>query len=161
QGPGGTDRSLQCASGGSRAKGGAVKIRDCTDADVARVQEIYAHHVLTGFGTFEEVPPSTTEMRERLHVIQASGFPFLVAELDGRVAGYAYAGPFRTRTAYRYTCENSVYIAADAQRRGIGHALMLEIIARCEQIGMREMLAVIGDSLNESSIGLHRKLGFT
>ncbi|HEY8509081.1 MAG TPA: GNAT family N-acetyltransferase [Steroidobacteraceae bacterium] len=137
-----------------------LKVRDCAPADIAAVQEIYAHHVLHGFGTFEEEPPTVEEMLRRFNAIRASNFPYLVAQIDGRVVGYAYAGPFRTRAAYRFTCEDSVYIAPDAQRRGVGLALMTELIARCEQRGMLQMLAVIGDSDNAGSIGLHRKLGF-
>jgi L-amino acid N-acyltransferase YncA len=137
-----------------------VKVRDCTPADIAAVQEIYAHHVLTGFGTFEEEPPAVEEMLQRFNAVRASNFPYLVAEIDGLVVGYAYAGPFRTRAAYRFTCEDSVYIAPAAQRRGVGLALMKDLIARCEQLGMLQMLAVIGDSENAGSIGLHRKLGF-
>jgi phosphinothricin acetyltransferase len=124
------------------------------------VQAIYAHHVRAGFGTFEEEPPTLAEMRGRFDALVTRNYPFLVAEIDGRVAGYAYAGPFRPRAAYRYTCESSVYVAADMQRRGVGHALMLRLIAICQGLGHRQMLAVIGDSGNLGSIGLHAAVGF-
>jgi phosphinothricin acetyltransferase len=137
-----------------------MDIRACTVADIAYVQAIYAHHVRTGFGTFEEEPPSVAEMRQRFEALVAHEFPFRVALIDGRLAGYAYAGPFRPRAAYRHTCETSVYVAADAQRRGVGRELMLQVIEECQRLGKRQMLAVIGDSGNAASIGLHSALGF-
>jgi phosphinothricin acetyltransferase len=137
-----------------------MDIRACTVADIAGVQAIYAHHVRTGFGTFEEEPPSLAEMRQRFEALVAQDFPFRVAVIDGRLAGYAYAGPFRPRAAYRHTCETSVYVAADAQRRGVGRELMLRVIDECQRLGKRQMLAVIGDSANTASIGLHSALGF-
>jgi L-amino acid N-acyltransferase YncA len=137
-----------------------MNIRACAVTDLDAVQAIYAHHVRTGFGTFEEVPPSVTEMRERFDALVQARYPFLVAELDGRVAGYAYAGPFRPRAAYRHTSESSVYVASGLQRRGVGHALMLQVMAECRRLGHRELLAVIGDSSNVGSIGLHAALGF-
>lgn len=138
-----------------------MQVRACTLADLPAVQAIYAHHVLHGTGTFEEVPPSVEEMTARWRQITANErFPFLVAEADGQVIGFAYASEFRARAAYRHTCESSVYIAPEAQRRGVGHALMHEVIAVCTARGLREMLAVIGDSQNYASIGLHGALGF-
>jgi phosphinothricin acetyltransferase len=137
-----------------------MDIRACTVADLDGVQAIYAHHVRTGFGTFEEEPPSVAEMRQRFEALVAHDFPFLVAVIDGRLAGYAYAGPFRPRAAYRHTCETSVYVAADAQRQGVGRELMLRVIGECQRLGKRQMLAVIGDSANAASIGLHTALGF-
>ena len=137
-----------------------MDIRACTVADLDGVQAIYAHHVLSGFGTFEEEPPSVGEMRQRFEALAAHDFPFLVAVIDGRIAGYAYAGPFRPRAAYRHTCESSVYVAADAQRRGVGRELMLRVIGDCQRLGKRQLLAVIGDSANAASIGLHSALGF-
>jgi len=137
-----------------------MDIRACTVADIAYVQAIYAHHVRTGFGTFEEEPPSVAEMRQRFEALVAHEFPFRVALIDGRLAGYAYAGPFRPRAAYRHTCETSVYVAADAQRRGVGRELMLQVIEECQRLGKRQMLAVIGDSGNAASIGLHSAVGF-
>jgi len=138
-----------------------MEVRACTSQDLPAVQAIYAHHVLHGTGTFEEVPPSLEEMTARHAGIVANDrFPFLVAVQDGAVLGFAYASAFGDRAAYRYTCESSVYIAPDAQRRGIGHALMDQVIAQCTARGLREMLAVIGDSQNYASIGLHAALGF-
>jgi L-amino acid N-acyltransferase YncA len=137
-----------------------MNIRACAVTDLDEVQAIYAHHVRTGFGTFEEVPPSVVEMRERFAALVHANYPFLVAEIDRRVAGYAYAGPFRPRAAYRYTAESSVYVASDMQRRGVGHALMLQVMIECRKLGQRQLLAVIGDSRNVGSIGLHAALGF-
>jgi phosphinothricin acetyltransferase len=137
-----------------------MEVRACTVTDLEAVQAIYAHHVRTGFGTFEEEPPSVGEMQQRFEALVAQDFPFLVAVIDGRLAGYAYAGPFRPRAAYRHTCESSVYVAADALRRGVGRELMLRVIGDCQRLGKRQMLAVIGDSANAASIGLHAALGF-
>ena len=137
-----------------------MDIRACTVDDIADVRAIYAHHVRTGFGTFEEEPPSLAEMRQRFDALVAQDCPFRVAVIDGRLAGYAYAGPFRPRAAYRHTCETSVYVAADAQRRGVGRELMLRVIDECQRLGKRQMLAVIGDSGNAASIGLHSAVGF-
>ena len=137
-----------------------MDIRACTVADLDGVQAIYAHHVRTGFGTFEEVPPDVAEMQQRFAALVADDFPFLVAVIDRHIAGYAYAGPFRPRAAYRHTCESSVYVAADAQRRGVGRELMLRVIGECQRLGKQQMLAVIGDSDNAASIGLHCALGF-
>lgn len=139
----------------------AIEVRAATEADIPAVQGIYAHHVQTGLGTFEEEPPTVVEMLRRFDELRGQGAPYLIAEADpSQVLGYAYAGPFRTRSAYRYTCENAVYVAHDHQRGGIGRALMLELIARARALGLQEMLAVIGDSGNAASIGLHARLGF-
>jgi len=135
-------------------------IRACAVADLEEVQAIYAHHVRTGFGTFEELPPAVAEIRQRFEALVQANFPFLVAEVDRRIAGYAYAAAFRPRAAYRHTAESSVYVAADMQRRGVGRALMLQIIAECQRRAHRQLLAVIGDSRNLGSIGLHKALGF-
>ena len=138
-----------------------MEVRACTAADLPAVQAIYAHHVLHGTGTFEEVPPTLDEMTARhARIVANARFPFLVAAEDGVILGFAYATEFRQRAAYRHTCESSVYIAPDAQRRGIGYALMREVIDRCTTQGLREMLAVIGDTQNYASIGLHAALGF-
>lgn len=139
-----------------------MQVRACTLADLPAVQAIYAHHVLTGTASFELEAPSLEEMCGRFrHVVDEGRYPFLVADDGARVLGFAYASEFRARPAYRYSCENSVYVAPDAQRRGAGLALMRALIAGCEARRLREMLAVIGDSENHGSIGLHRALGFT
>lgn len=135
-------------------------IRAATTDDAEALAAIYGHHVLHGFGTFEEEPPSAAEMDNRRAAIAARGLPYLVAEDAGRVLGFAYAGPFRPRQAYRYTLEDSVYIAPDAVGRGVGKAVLSAVIAACEALGIRQLVAVIGDSGNAASIGLHRSLGF-
>lgn len=135
-----------------------VRAAEATDA--AGLAAIYGHHVLTGFGTFEEVPPTPAEMEARRQSVAAHGLPYLVAEEEGRVLGFAYAAPFRARAAYRYTVEDSVYVAPEAIGRGVGKAVLGAVIAACEPIGIRQVVAVIGDSQNAGSIGLHRALGF-
>ena len=135
-------------------------VRAATEADAEALAAIYGHAVLHGLGTFEEAAPSPAEMVQRLAAVTARGLPYLVAEVDGAVAGFAYAGPFRPRAAYRYTVEDSVYIAPDRIGQGVGKALLSEVIAACEVMGLRQMVAVIGDSGNAGSIGLHRSLGF-
>jgi len=129
--------------------------------DIAQVQRIYRHHVLHGLASFEIEPPSEAEMVQRWERIVAAGLPYLVAERAGEVFGYAYAGPYRPRPAYRHTVENSIYVRADHAHRGIGRGLLAALIAQCETAGLRQMIAVIGDSGNLSSIELHRRLGFT
>jgi phosphinothricin acetyltransferase len=138
----------------------SLSVRDAEPRDLGRVQAIYAHHVLHGVGTFEEEPPDLAEMARRHAAVTGYGLPWLVAEIGGEVAGYAYAGPFRTRSAYRYVVEDSIYVAEPMRGRGVGRALMAELIARCERLGLRQMLGVIGDSGNAGSIALHRAFGF-
>ncbi|HEY5049018.1 MAG TPA: GNAT family N-acetyltransferase [Rhizomicrobium sp.] len=138
-----------------------LDVRDSRDDDVAGVADIYAHWVSHSLGSFELEPPSEQEIARRRAALLAGGFPYLVAEDAGDILGYAYAGPYRPRPAYRFSCENSVYVAPAAARRGVGRALLSALIARCEADGYRLMIAVIGDSANESSIGLHAALGFT
>ncbi|MFI4951403.1 MAG: GNAT family N-acetyltransferase [Caulobacterales bacterium] len=122
---------------------------------------MYAHHVLTGFGSFEETPPTAEEMVRRIAAVRALGLPWLVAETqDAGVVGYAYAAAFRPRPGYRFTAEDSVYVAPDASGQGVGRALLARIIDRCETMGLRQLLAVIGDSGNTASVALHRGLGF-
>ena len=136
-------------------------VRAASDADVAAVAAIYGHHVLHSTGTFEESPPSEAEIAARISAVRALRLPYLVAEGgDGQVVGFAYASAFRPRPAYRYTAEDSVYIRPDQMGRGVGKALVAEVIADCEVLGVRQMIAVIGDSANAGSIGLHRSLGF-
>ncbi len=135
-------------------------VRNSRPDDLERIQTIYAHHVLTGLASFEEVPPDVAELERRRSDILERGMPYVVAEIDGAIAGYAYAGPYRPRTAYRFTVEDSIYVDPACVGRGVGRALLAEVIARCEQAGCRQMIAVIGDSGNTASIGLHRSLGF-
>jgi len=137
-----------------------ISVRAASVADIAAVQEIYAHHVRTGLGTFEEEPPSLDEMLRRFAELRSRHAPWLVAAIGREIVGYAYAGPFRSRSAYRYTCENAVYVAPRYLRQGVGLTLMQRIIADARAQGQREMLAVIGDSDNAGSIGLHTRLGF-
>ena len=124
------------------------------------IQALYAHHVLHGLATFEEMPPSVRDMTERRAAVLTAGLPYLAAELDGQVVGYAYATMYRPRPAYRHTIEDSVYVAQGLGGRGIGAALLRALIARCELGPWRQMLAVIGNSGNVGSIALHRSLGF-
>jgi L-amino acid N-acyltransferase YncA len=138
-----------------------AEIRSAAEADLPFVTEIYTHAVLHGTATFELIPPDLAEMTRRFRTLMDGGFPCLVASLDGRVVGYAYAGPYRPRPAYRFTVENSVYLDPSIYRRGIGLALMQRLIAECEARGYRQMIAVIGDSANAGSIGVHTKTGFT
>jgi L-amino acid N-acyltransferase YncA len=138
----------------------AILVRDARDTDMDAVTKIYAAHVLYGLASFEEVPPSLDEMTTRRAAVLQLGLPYLVAELDGRVVGYSYATFYRTRPAYRYTVEDSVYVEDGFHGRGVGTALLAELIARCERGPWRQMLAVIGDSGNAGSIALHRRMGF-
>ncbi|MBI3503260.1 MAG: N-acetyltransferase [Proteobacteria bacterium] len=135
-------------------------VRDSTDADIPAIHTIYAHHVAEGLGSFEEVPPDAAEFAQRRKAIIDKGLPYLAIDLDGRLAGYAYAGPFRPRSAYRFSVEDSIYVAPGLAGRGIGRALLLALIARTTAWGARQMIAVIGDSANAGSIGLHASLGF-
>jgi L-amino acid N-acyltransferase YncA len=136
-------------------------IRSASQADAPKIQAIYAHHVLTGTGTFEIAPPDLAEIDARMAKIEARGWPWLVCvDQGGTVSGYAYAGPFRERAAYDATVEDSIYVAPDAQGRGVGRALLLALVAACKKAGAKEILAVIGDSQNHPSIALHKMLGF-
>lgn len=138
----------------------SIIVRPALAGDMARVQVIYAHHVLHGTASFEEIPPDLEEMQRRRDAVLAARLPYLVAEKDGAVIGYAYAGVYRTRTAYRHTAEDSVYLAPDAAGLGAGRALLAQVIAQSAAAGYRELVAIIGDSGNTASIGLHRALGF-
>jgi len=137
-----------------------MTIRDATEADLSAIQRIYAHHVLTGTASFEEVPPTEQEIAARWQAVRGLGLPYLVAAHDGAVVGYAYAGAYRPRPAYLYTVEDSVYVTGEHHRRGVGRALLAALIARCETGPWRQMVAVIGDSANASSIALHQRFGF-
>ena len=136
-------------------------IRDSSAADIPAITAIYAHWVTHGLASFEVDPPDPTEMARRRDAVLAAGFPYLVAEAPEGLLGYAYASAYRTRPAYRFSVENSVSVAPGAGRRGIGLALMEEVIAQCTGAGFRQMVAVIGDSGNAASIALHKRAGFT
>jgi L-amino acid N-acyltransferase YncA len=135
-------------------------IRPAEPADAEALAAIYGWHVLNGAGTFEETPPTAAEMEGRRRAVADRGLPYLVAVEDGRVLGFAYAAPFRTRAAYRYTVEDSIYLAPEERGRGLGKALLTEVLDACEALGLRQVVAVIGDSANAGSIGVHRSLGF-
>jgi phosphinothricin acetyltransferase len=138
-----------------------ITLRDGREADIPAVAAIYGHWVTHGLASFELEPPDATEMAKRRAAILAGGYPYIVAEGEGgRVLGYAYASAYRTRPAYRFAVENSIYVAPDAGRGGIGRTLLAALIARCEAKGFRLMVAVIGDSGNAASIALHRACGF-
>jgi L-amino acid N-acyltransferase YncA len=138
----------------------AITIRVCTEADMRAVTEIYAHHVLHSPATFELDPPSLEEMMRRRRAILEGGYVYLVAEMDSDVVGYAYVSAYRSRPAYRFAVENSVYVRAGHEGRGIGLRLMQALLAECETKPFRQMIAVIGDSANRASIELHSRLGF-
>lgn len=137
-----------------------VKIRNCEARDIAAITAIYKHHVLSGLATFEIEPPDVPEMGKRWRTVTEKGYPYLVAERLGEIAGYSYAGPYRPRPAYRYTVENSIYVHPDSIRQGIGRLLVTELITQCRKRDYRQMVAVIGDSANLPSIHLHEALGF-
>ena len=137
-----------------------MPVRLAAPGDLPAIQAIYAHHVATGLASFEEEGPAVEEMRRRYAEVTGKGLPYLVAEVGGAVAGYGYCAPYRTRSAYRYALEDSVYVRPDAVGRGIGAAILRELIRRCEALGYRQLVAVIGDSGNAASIGLHASQGF-
>jgi|SRR5436309_3122526 len=137
-----------------------LQIRVSSDADVAAITEIYAHHVRHGTASFEIDPPDVEEMGRRRLAIEARGLPYIVAESDNVVVGYAYAGPYRSRVAYRFTVENSIYVHPGHLGRGVGRALLSKLIDACQECGCRQMVAIIGDSSNVASVRLHEKFGF-
>lgn len=136
-------------------------IRPSREEDLPAIAAIYAHHVLHGTGTFETEAPSIADMTIRRGDVLSKGLPYLVAEEAGTVVGFAYGNWFKPRPAYRYSVEDSIYLAPDVGGRGLGRALLSELLARCESAGIRKIMAVIGDSANAGSVGLHRALGFT
>ncbi|EON12683.1 MULTISPECIES: GNAT family N-acetyltransferase [Pandoraea] len=138
----------------------ACTVRAVCDEDLPAITAIYAHHVRTGTASFEEVPPDEAEMRTRCAKVLDAGLPYLVAERDGKLLGYAYATHYRPRSAYRFTLEDSVYIAADATGQGVGRALLLTLIAQCEGGPWRQLIANVGDSGNAASLALHTACGF-
>ena len=135
-------------------------IRDACDGEMEAIRDIYTHHVLYGLATVEEMPPSVEELRSRRASVLAMGLPYLVAELNGEIVGYSYATAYRPRPAYRFSIEDSVYVADGLGGLGVGTALLKELIARCEKGPWRQMLAVIGNSGNAGSLALHRRMGF-
>jgi len=135
-------------------------IRPSRDEDIAAITAIYRHHVLNGTGTFEIDPPTEADMAARRADVLAKGLPYLVVEEAGQVLGFAYCNWFKPRPAYRFSAEDSIYMAADAHHKGLGKALLAELCAQAERAGVRKFLAVIGDSANAGSIGVHRSLGF-
>jgi phosphinothricin acetyltransferase len=137
-----------------------VDIRPAAEADLPAITSIYDREVRHGTATFELTPPDLTEMTRRFRSLMDGGFPYLAATLEGEVVGYAYAGPYRPRPAYRFTVENSVYLAPAMHRQGIGMKLLRRLIEECEARSYRQMIAVIGDSANAGSIGLHSRAGF-
>jgi len=138
-----------------------MQIRDATEANVPEIQAIYAHHVLHGTGTFEEEPPSVEEMTARFRHVRDAGWAWLVATDATGVLGYAYYAQFRERSAYRYTVENAIYVRDDVRGQGVGKALVAQLIETATAQGFRQMIAVIGDSENVGSIGVHASLGFS
>ncbi len=137
-----------------------IQIRPAKDSDIAAITEIYAHHVLHGTGSFEIDPPDADEMARRFADVVNRGLPYLVAESGNTVVGYAYAALYRTRIAYRFTLEDSVYVHQGYMGHGVGAALLRELIGACKQWGCRQLVAVIGDSENTASVRVHEKLGF-
>ena len=138
----------------------SLEISPTVAADLPFITGIYEHAVLHGTATFELIPPDLAEMTRRFRALMDGGFPYFVAAVEGRVIGYAYAGPYRPRPAYRFTVENSVYLQPAIHRRGIGLLLLQRLITECEARGYRQMIAVIGDSANAGSIGVHARTGF-
>ncbi|MFM0640023.1 GNAT family N-acetyltransferase [Paraburkholderia metrosideri] len=138
----------------------APVIRDAAEVDLPAIQAIYAHHVLTGVASFEEIPPSVDDLRTRLASVRSHGLPYMVAEIGGEVAGYCYATPYRPRVAYRHTIEDSIYIGDAYRGRGLGRALLQALIERCETGPWRQMVAVIADGGSGGSLSLHTQLGF-
>jgi len=138
-----------------------IKIRPSSEADIAAITAIYAHHVLNGTGTFEITPPTVEDMANRRADVLSKGLPYLVIEDDQGIAGFAYCNWFKPRPAYRFSAEDSIYLAQHASGKGLGRLLLLELMAQAERVGVRKFIAVIGDSNNQGSIGVHRSCGFS
>jgi L-amino acid N-acyltransferase YncA len=138
----------------------SFSLRPATEADMAGVQRIYGEHVTHGLASFEETVPTVDDMLARFRALKGQSFPYIVAERKGAIVGYAYAGPYRTRSAYRFSIENSVYVEREAAGEGIGRALLSNLIEECEKGPWRQMIAIIGNSSNGASIALHKSLGF-
>jgi L-amino acid N-acyltransferase YncA len=136
-------------------------IRPSSDDDLPAITAIYGHHVLHGTGSFETEPPSLADMTARRADVLAKGLPYLVVEQDGEIAGFAYGNWFKPRPAYRYSVEDSIYMAPGLQRRGLGRALLAELLAQFEAVGIRKVMAIVGDSANTGSVGIHLAFGFT
>jgi phosphinothricin acetyltransferase len=140
----------------------ALVLRDATPDDAGACAAIYAHHVLHGFASFDTEPPSEGQFAQRIAQVRAAGWPWLVADAAGgaeAIAGYAYATQIRDRPGYRFTCEDSIYVAHDRRGRGVGRMLLAELVARCERLGFRQMIAVVGGG-EPASLALHARLGF-
>jgi len=137
-----------------------VQVRTAAEGDIPAIHAIYAHHVANGLASFEEEPPSQAELLLRYRDVTGQGLPYLAAEFGGELVGYGYCALYRTRSAYRYALEDSVYVRHDMHGRGVGSALLAELIRRCQGLGYRQLIAVIGDSAHAASIGLHASLGF-
>jgi phosphinothricin acetyltransferase len=143
------------------ARQAAFAVRDAAEDDLAAIAGIYGHHVRNGLGSFEEEPPPLAEIARRRAEVLAKGLPYIVAAgAGGGILGYAYAAPYRARSAYRFSVEDSIYVAPGDGRRGVGSALLAALVARCTEAGYRQMVAVIGDSGNAASITLHERMGF-
>lgn len=138
----------------------AIVVRAASESDMAAVRDIYAHYVLRSLATFEEIPPTLDDMLMRRRASVDLGLPYLVAEARGEIAGFAYAGAYRPRPAYRFAVEDSVYVADTLRAQGVGSALLGELVGACERGQWRQMVAVVGDSANLGSIALHRRFGF-
>ncbi|MFE9332553.1 GNAT family N-acetyltransferase [Streptomyces sp. NPDC006925] len=149
------------SSTSSTSTSSAPRIRPAALADLAAVADIYAHYVTDTVVTFDQTPPSADDWRRRFEELSGRGLPFLVAELGTEIAGYAYAGPWRPKPAYRYTVEDSVYLAPDRTGRGLGSALLARLLRECGPAGVQQMVAVIADTGSDASAALHRRHGFT
>ncbi|HUQ76690.1 MAG TPA: GNAT family N-acetyltransferase [Burkholderiales bacterium] len=137
-----------------------MQVRPATPDDLPAIQSIYAYHVLHGLASFEEQPPPVDEMRRRYDDVGSRGLPWLAADFGGVLAGYGYCAPYRSRSAYRYSLEDSIYVRHGSEGKGVGSALLAVLIERCEALGHRQLVAVIGDSANAASINLHASFGF-